>query len=151
MKRPATALAKNLIFAFITITVLAGCDSTTTEGTGGQAKAPAAEEQQPESLEQRVKARWDALIERDFEEAYKFNSPEYRKIYTLKDYKGDFGTKVRWTGADVVSTSVEGNSATVRIQIAYKTAMPDGRVVDASRYLSEKWVRKDGNWWYVKD
>jgi hypothetical protein len=99
---------------------------------------------------QRVSERWGALIERDFPKAYQYESPGYRKVYSAEGYQGSFGDRVAWETARVAQAEIDAQRADVRVQVAYKTVMPDLTVVDGSRYLQETWIKEDGTWYHVK-
>ena len=52
-------------------------------------------------LKERVLARWKALIQRDFEAAYPFETPAYRAIYTPRQFLAQQGGQVDWRMANV--------------------------------------------------
>jgi hypothetical protein len=115
--------------------------------------APTAEATQAQRavLEQRVTAKWDALIRKDFSTAYSFTSPEYRKLYSLDVFKGGFGNKVTWRRVEVVNVEFKGdNAATVGIKIYFVYHPPQAeRALDMQTYVQEPWVLVDGQWWYL--
>lgn len=102
-------------------------------------------------LEQRVVARWDALIKKDFETAYSFTSPAYRKLYTLNSFKSKFGNKVTWKRIEVVGVDFKGDNAAIVgiiLHFVYYTTQMD-KPLDMKTYIQEPWVREDGQWWYL--
>lgn len=115
-----------------------------------QVNAAGAEAQ--EALKKRVAARWEALIRRDFAAAYEFNSPAYRKAFSLHDFKMKFGDgKVAWKRVDVVAVEPKGDdTATVDIKIHITYANPHSqKPVDMATSYQESWVYTDDQWWYL--
>lgn len=103
-------------------------------------------------LEQRVTAKWDALIHRNFAAAYEFASPAYREAFSLDAFKRNFGSgRVSWQRIEVVSVDFKDNdSATVGITIHIVYHDPQSQQpLDMATNVQESWVRSDGQWWYV--
>ena len=103
------------------------------------------------ALEQRVIARWDALIHRDFATAYSFTSPGYRKLYSLDIFKSGFGNKVAWQRIEVVDIEFKGSDAAVvgvNIHATYDSLQTQ-KTIDMQSYVHESWVLVDGQWWYL--
>lgn len=103
-------------------------------------------------LEQRVTARWDALIRRDFEAAYSFNSPSYRELFPLNAFKSQFGDGAAWRRVEVVKVELKGeDAATVGINLyfGYHHLSAEKPEVEIKTYVQEPWVSVDGQWWYV--
>lgn len=112
----------------------------------------AANTERQEALKKRVAARWEALIRRDFAAAYEFNSPAYRKAFSLNDFKMKFGDgKVAWKRVDVVAAELKGDdTATVDIKIHITYANPHSqKPVDMATSYQESWVYTDDQWWYL--
>lgn len=103
-------------------------------------------------LEQRVTARWDALIHRDFETAYSFTSPSYRALFPLNAFKGQFGESADWRRIEVVTVDFKGeDAATVGINLyfGYYHSGAEKPEIEIKTYVQEPWVSVDGQWWYV--
>lgn len=114
--------------------------------------APAAEVVQAQRalLEQRVTAKWDALIRKDFATAYSFTSPSYRKLFSLDAFRSSFGNKVAWRRVEVVDVEFKGgDAATVGINIHFVYHQPQAGPLDMQTYVQEPWVFVDGQWWYL--
>jgi len=110
-----------------------------------------ADQAQRALLEQRVIARWDALIKKDFAAAYAFTSPAYRKLYTLNSFKSKFGNKAGWKRVEVVNVDFKGDNAaivSIILHFVYYTAQMD-KPLDMKTHIQESWVREDGQWWYL--
>lgn len=164
------------VFGSLMIAMLAGCDSSAppsappeppkvSERTQPEAPAPQAASQpapdggvgatqDQQALESRVIARWDALVARNFELAYTFETPSYRKVYDAAHYKGKFGDRVAWLGARVSKVKdLGGGVAEVMVKLRFKAAVPipGMSVVQEETNLKEKWVQEEGTWFHVTE
>ena len=103
------------------------------------------------ALKQRVMARWDALIRRDFEAAYAFTSPSYRALFPLSVFKSKFGNKVAWRRVEVINLEFkDADAATVGVDLYLGYHPPQSeKTLEMKTYIQEPWVRVDGQWWYV--
>jgi len=102
-------------------------------------------------LKERVLARWQALIKRDFEVAYSFETPAYRAIYTPRQFMGQQGGQVGWRAAKVKEIRYDDpNVAWVLVEITFQFAEAgeNGQVRDMTQDLNEIWLRKDEQWWH---
>lgn len=114
------------------------------------APADEAKQAQRKVLEQRVTARWDALIRKDFATAYEYTSPAYRKLYSVDAFKRNFGGSVAWRRVEVVGVDFQGDdAATVGINLFVVYHGTQSGPVDMTTYVQEPWVRVDGQWWYL--
>jgi hypothetical protein len=134
------------LLPFLAMSLLVG--STTTFAVAAQevdAKARKA------ALEQRVLAKWDALIKNDFATAYTFTSPAYRKLYSLDFFKSGFGGKVKWQRVEVTTVDFKGDdAASVGITIHFMYYQKETeQTLNMKNHVKEPWVLVDGQWWYV--
>lgn len=100
----------------------------------------------------RAQARWDSLLEGDYETAYEFLSPGYRSSVSRVDYEIDWRTRrVNYESAQYKSHECDGDACTVKIFIGFNLAQPVPGVPEyrSSRMLEETWIRTDGKWWYL--
>ena len=105
-------------------------------------------------LKERVLARWQALIQGDFDAAYPFETPVYRAIYTPSQFRSQFGNQTRWVMAKVEEIRYDDPMvAKVRVKVAYRYAEPakNGEAVDMVYDVNEIWLRKEDQWWRQKD
>ncbi|MDG4596944.1 MAG: hypothetical protein P9F75_14865 [Candidatus Contendobacter sp.] len=110
-----------------------------------------ARQAQRKLLEQRVAAKWDALIRKDFAAAYSFTSPAYRKLYSAEAFKRNFGDKVAWQRITVVDVNFQNDDAAtvgINLFVVYHDAQ-SGKPLDMKTYVQEPWVRTEGQWWYL--
>jgi len=86
----------------------------------------------------------------DLEMAYGFTSPDYRAVVTLQQYKGRIGSIVEWKLAHAKDVRYDGPTvASVLMEVTYRFRMKVAGEVESMKFLDEKWLYKDGNWWYT--
>lgn len=108
-------------------------------------------------LRERVLARWQALIKRDIEAAYQFETPAYRAIYTPTQLGFWYGTQLAWRMANVKNILYDDPvMAKVQVEVEYQYAdssrggkVPE--VMNLTQEVQETWLRKDGQWWHQRD
>jgi hypothetical protein len=109
-----------------------------------------------QALEERVNARWAALMKHDFAAAYEFQTPAYREVYTVTTFTQQFGTWANWTKATVAKIIMqpsleESNLLTAEVVVNIHYIVPFPSMDDptpASTSVNERWLRKEGEWWY---
>lgn len=99
-------------------------------------------------IAERAAARWSAMIERDFDTAYRYTTPAYRETHPVRLFRGRFGSQVAWTAARVENVTVDGDVARVRIWIVYQAVDPSGQPFENERPIEEVWIRAGGDWWH---
>ena len=101
----------------------------------------------------RVQARWDAVIARDFEKAYAFETPAYRSDHSAQDYAGQFGNLARWHVAKVRELRYNQPEAVeVVVNLDYSFNLPGvSRPVRTQLDILETWVHTDQEWWRRTD
>ncbi|MEZ5582920.1 MAG: hypothetical protein R3F37_09255 [Candidatus Competibacteraceae bacterium] len=110
-----------------------------------------------QALEERVSARWAALIKRDFAVAYEFQTPAYREVYSIEAFNQQFGAAAKWTQATVEKITMQTSSeesnlltADVVVNIHYTVPFPSAEnPTQTSGFVNERWLRKEGQWWYL--
>ncbi|MEM1081615.1 MAG: hypothetical protein AAGH65_08545 [Pseudomonadota bacterium] len=107
-----------------------------------------------EVVSERSKARWDALIERDFVAARQFYTPGFREITPEFDFRVDMDRRpVRWESAEVNDVACEEGRCTVEVLIGYRIPSAPGQINNLGnrRPITEDWVEIDGEWWFVHE
>jgi len=125
--------------AVLVVLLLAGCASTP---------------QHMDPLARRAQARWDAMIEKRFDEAYVYYSPGYRSTHSLNDFIVDMSTKrVRWQSASYRDKSCDKDSCKVRVDLDFTVNKPAPGVsnYEGKSVVEETWVKLAGEWWYVPE
>jgi len=101
-----------------------------------------------EQVKQRANARWQALVEGKFTEAYSYNTPGFRALVTPDSYRARTGGSVKWVGATVTKVDCpEAAKCKVQIKLDYKPLF--GGKMDGfySTYLDENWLLEASQWW----
>ena len=98
--------------------------------------------------------RWEALINKDFEQTYGYYSPSYRKLYPLRHYLSSTGSSVRWLSVNIKDSQYADTRAEVRVELNYQLDFPMGAGEDFGTMTDEYkeiWLWVDGQWWYTSD
>jgi hypothetical protein len=124
--------------------VLTACATSPADSDGWR-------ESQSEVLKSRAEARWAGLINGDFDKAYSFLSPDYRSVVSLQQYRGKFGRAMNWRLAHAKDISYDSPTvASVLVEVTYRVGlMGSAQPVESTRLMTEKWLYKDGGWWYT--
>ncbi|MBK1647370.1 hypothetical protein CKO36_01865 [Rhabdochromatium marinum] len=104
------------------------------------------------ALLDRVQAYWAALVEKDFDAAYQYQTPEYRKEHSAKEFAKSFGPYATWYGIEPIKIDYTNDS------VAIVGFLLDHSIIDMSldqpirfeRYIKETWVREGGEWWHQR-
>ena len=110
--------------------------------------------EQAAALEQRVRERWQTLIDHDWAKTWEFSTPTFRGIFPKSMYVHNFSYAVQWelTSVEVVDYDADAAVASVAAGVM---SMPTKQTSSASRALGavpvtihEKWIFTDGEWWH---
>lgn len=102
-----------------------------------------------EGLRARAEARWQALIAGDFDNAYTFETPAYRALYTAQQYRSRYGKGLRWQQARVVQVDLKSPEvAIVTLEIDYSFHVSGQGMMDNKGSVTETWLWVDGQWWH---
>ncbi len=115
-------------------------------GCGGQVSDPEV------VLEERVMARWQAFIERDFEAAWEYYSPGFRQTTQRDDFVREMsGRPVHWRSAEFQSKDCSAERCEVQVSAVWQavTAPAGMNRMRLPREFNERWILVDGNWWYA--
>jgi hypothetical protein len=104
---------------------------------------------QDKALAHRVEARWQSLIEANFEVAYAYTLPSYRQTHTAQQYRSLFGAAVRWRVAAVQGIRYDAPTvAHVRLNLETEHVPPwGGQAERMVTRLYETWLFRSGEWW----
>lgn len=124
--------------------MIAGCASMTPEDSETWRAS------QSKKLMERAEARWKALIAGDYEKAYQYQSPGYRAVASLQQFKASFGRVVDWRMARVENIQYDDpSSVQVFVALEYAAGLKGKEEYRSVRVLPERWLYSEGNWWYV--
>ena len=105
-----------------------------------------------EAVKKRAQARWDALLEYDYEAAYGYASPGYRSATTLADFEIDMRLRrVQHQSAENREVRCTEQACDVKMLIGYKVVRPVSMLPEweSTQVVDEKWIFTGGEWWYV--
>ncbi len=105
-------------------------------------------------LKERVLARWQALIDRNFDAIYQFETPAYRAIYTPSQLRSQNGGQIEWRMVTVKQIDYDDpDVARIQLEVAYRYADPgkEEQAFDMKQTVREIWLRKDGQWWHQQN
>ena len=109
----------------------------------------------PESkIEDRVTARWNALLSDDLAGAYEYLSPGYRSSVSSTQYqRAVLLQRVRWTNAEYRSSQCDETVCNVNVLVGFTIygALPGVKSFSNASNVSESWVLADGQWYFVPD
>lgn len=102
-----------------------------------------------------AKARWDAIIAKDFDAAFEYLTPGTRATTSLDAYtRRMLNVSVRYVGAEVESVSCEGEEVcTATLMITYKVrgASPGTGDVEGFSPTHEQWLLSAGQWFHLPE
>ena len=123
-------------------------------GAMGCAAPAKLSEKQQQALEQRVSERWQTLIAKDFDSAWEFTTPNYRRVFPKSLYVNKFSYAVDWelTGIEVVNYDAPAAVASVVVRVMSKptkqTSSASIKLGALPTTIGEKWILIDRQWWY---
>ena len=104
-----------------------------------------------QAVSQRVAAYWQARASQDFNKAYQFNTPAYRKLYTADQFRSQFGAGGAIRKGEAVKVDCVVEKCNVRVQITSTPMIPGLNMDTITSYLDEIWLLEDGQWWRYQD
>ena len=106
--------------------------------------------EKPMSPDKRSVLRWEAVIAKNWEQAYRYETPAYRKNYSIEQYKNRFGGMVTWRHIRLLNTTYpEKNIAIISLDLTATFDVPGVPEMTTPGVIKERWIFSDGNWWYV--
>jgi hypothetical protein len=113
---------------------------------------PTAAEKVPEGLEERVLGYWHAKIDGRAETAYGYVSPTMRKMLTYKHFLRQMKGVGRWRSVSFHDAKCHGDRCDVTVVVEIYMRMPPfPKPIHTSAPVTEKWFRKNGEWWILLD
>ncbi len=101
----------------------------------------------------RAKARWDALINKDYGTAYEMLTPGTRATTPRADYvRGLLGVNIVWTGANVEAVECgepEVCEAHVKVTYTLRSGQPGVGKLTGFDVVNERWLLSDGQWYFL--
>lgn len=114
-------------------------------------QAPVVDQTPEERVAERAEARWNAMIEGDWQEAYALLTPGYRESTPFNRWRGRIGTAATWKSVTVQDiVCAEDDLCQVTVLLDYEVSFPRFGVENrpGRRPLAETWLLVDGEWWH---
>ena len=97
---------------------------------------------------------WGYICRQQFDKAYEFEYPVYRKKYTLMDYIRRFRPDVKWKSAAIENIEIKNDTAMMKVKVDTEVKMAVSRLpkrieIKEQVVLNEKWIKVDGVWYHV--
>lgn len=126
------------------ILLLGGCSQQTTRPDAGRAE---------DLVEQRAKARWDLIVQKQYMDAYAYLTPGYRATTPIDVYSVTMRrSAVRWKSAEFKSVECRSESvciATFDVDATVVGQLRGADRVPISRLVHDEWLLVDGQWYYA--
>lgn len=107
-----------------------------------------------EIVRQRLSDRWVALIAGQLETAYRFETPEYRDLYSFSDYRRTIHGVGSWKKMDVeyIDCIEDKCIANIKIYATIKIGM-GFEAVESDARAKENWIHHStsGQWYHISD
>lgn len=134
---------QKILFLVLLSALLFSCTKKNDESNDSKTSAKSAA-----SASTRADERWNALINKEWEKAYSYETPSYRQNYTMDSYRGGFGGAVTWKTVKIISeNSINEKLANVKVQLVFTLA--EGGKMEIPSMFDERWILTDGTWWHV--
>jgi hypothetical protein len=134
-------LSARLLAGAIVAVVGAGC---ATPGGGIAKDAPVAVKEA--AVAERAKARWQALIKRDYQGAYAYFSPASRETTSLSAYQARIAT-IEYRAATIDKVECVAEVCNVKLTLTYD--YPPAKIKGVVTPLEESWVIDQGQAWFA--
>jgi hypothetical protein len=112
----------------------------------------------PETLEESVNSRWQAIVNNDLETAYEYFSPGYKEVESLDGYKYRLATakiNMQWTAGKFLKADCENeNVCNVSVEIVYNYSFPKrtmGKMEGIKTTSKESWLKVEDQWFFIPE
>lgn len=97
-------------------------------------------------LIERAQAFWDAKVERQQEQTYRYLEPEWRVRVTEDEWLAE-APVVRWGNAKVLDAKVHGSQGLIKVEFDYEITGTVAAGKKGRTEGTERWIRVDGVWY----
>ncbi|MCK5896398.1 MAG: hypothetical protein KAG20_06305 [Cocleimonas sp.] len=102
------------------------------------------------SAGERAVSRWNALIEKNWATAYAYESPNYRKNYTQREFMNSFGQAVTWVAIKhLTTTPINPTLVDIQLELQFNYDM-GGNLMKVPSNITERWQLINKEWWHIK-
>ncbi len=128
----------HLLGLALTVALLAGCAATP---------------KQPQSLDQRVTAKWELLVAGEYAQAFEYYSPGFRSVNSVQGFVRAMSSRtIPWLGARLRDSGpCEPETCAVRVELDYKIQprVPGAVPFESTKIIHENWILENNQWFYV--
>ena len=101
-----------------------------------------------DQVRQRATQHWQALLAGQYDRAYEFNTPAFRKLRSLDFYRTNrSAVPVKWISAEVLRVECETQRCVTRIKLTSRPNMPGFNKMTLETGIDEIWILEGGQWW----
>jgi len=127
---------KNVMMLTILIALLSGCAETVDD------------------IDAKAEARWQALIDNKYEQAYQYLAPSYRELEDLMTYQMRIQKaqlNIQWNEVEFLAKECQEDACTVKLNInhTYQFSRRAFGEATADRQIEENWIKDGGTWYYL--
>lgn len=97
------------------------------------------------SVAARAKARWEAVIAGNWQQAYEFATPAYRAAVSVDSFRARTAGPVQHKSVEVRSVKCESAVCELKLMIGFAPLQKG--FPDLNTELGERWVLEEGEWW----
>jgi hypothetical protein len=105
-----------------------------------------------DKLRDRVTKYWEHKMNREFDKSYDFEYPLYRKAVSMVNYIEYAPKHIRLLNAEIADIQIEGERATVGLNVKAWISIPQFRMKKEDSYTSyreERWVKAGDEWYHL--
>ena len=98
---------------------------------------------------------WGYICNQQFDKAYEFEYPLYRKTVSMIDYIRRIRPSVSWKNATIEKIELQDDTAMMTVKVDTDIKMPMSQKmakkvdINTQVAMDEKWIRVDGIWYHV--
>lgn len=105
-------------------------------------------------LRERVMAYWGYKINEEFDKAYEFEYPLYKKSTTMVSYLRHLNPNFHWRKCEIDAVRIAEDVATVDLKMTNQVALhthksPRSEFEFKDVVVKEQWIKVDGIWYHV--
>ena len=125
------------------------------QGCATTSQAPGVESSPEALVEARARARWDALLAQEYQQAYQFLTPGDRSALEPWDYELRLRAnraRVQWIGAEIKDVGCAELRCEVSISLTsrFMAPVPGVKEMKVTTQQEEQWILIDDAWWHVR-
>ena len=124
---------------------LAAAAAALLAACGGEPRPP------EEVVPDRAQARWNAIVEGDYETAWSYYTPGYRERVSAGEFSADMsGRPFTYRGAEIRSVECGEERCELRVAVSFEVPVAPNQLggFESRQGVDEIWLFIDGQWWY---